>query len=96
MKFKAKLKKHGNGMSIYIPKEVYTKLAINTEYEWEVYTGKEEVKVIPIIGTIDSKTEKISYNEKLPGGMYVKEEKPFNTEMCSKHEGSMKGTCGCS
>lgn len=25
----------------------------------------------------------------------TKRNKPYNTQMCSKHSGSMKGTCGC-
>jgi hypothetical protein len=42
MIFKAKLSKHGNEISIYIPKKVYTLLEIGKEYEWNVYTGKED------------------------------------------------------
>ena len=45
MKFKAKLFKHGNGMGIYVPKEVYTDLKEGGEYEWQVYTKKELEKL---------------------------------------------------
>ncbi len=46
MKFKAKLKKIGNGKHIYIPKEVYTNLLEDKEYEWEVYTEEKTNEAI--------------------------------------------------
>lgn len=82
MKFKAKLFKLGNSRGIYVPKEVYTNLVVNNEYEWIVYTGKEEDDPSVYTKPLDlniPKTNKVK----------------FNTAMCSKHEGSMKGTCGC-
>ena len=42
--FKAKLFKLGNSRAIYIPKEVYTSLEENKEYEWNVYTSEQEKK----------------------------------------------------
>lgn len=78
MRFKAKLFKLGNSKGIYIPKEVYTNLEENREYEWELYIQ----------------------DQKDPNNVYTSKEeviteKLFNTEMCKKHPGSMKGTCGC-
>lgn len=89
MKFKAKLKKIGNGIHIYIPKSVYTKLEVGNEYDWEVYTEKEPVITKESEALAEIATVKLGEVSIFP------ERKRFNTEMCPKHEGSMKGTCGC-
>ena len=31
----------------------------------------------------------------ITGKGLIPEKKPFNTTLCNKHPGSMKGTCGC-
>ncbi len=80
MKFKAKLFKLGNSRGIYIPKSIYNSLCIGEEYEWEVYTkGEEKETITPKVYTL----QKIVSNQS------------NKMEMCSKHPGSMKITCGC-
>lgn len=80
MKIKAKLRRIGNSVGVLLPREVITGTKLGEEIEIDVITDYVQV---PIVGTLDSKTEQISFR------------KAFNTEMCTKHEGSMKGTCGC-
>jgi len=82
MKIKAKLRKIGNSMGVLLPKEVITGYALRDDIELEVITkGFESV-------------EKVITKEEntLP---VITEKKVFNTEPCPKHQGSMKGTCGC-
>ena len=98
MKFKAKVFKLGHSKAIYLhklPKEVYTDLELEKEYEFEVYTEREERK---------EKTASLVFPKKETPPQNPKEEKTeiiskpkrkFNTDPCSKHIGSMKGTCGC-
>ena len=73
MKFKAKLRKIGNSIGILIPREEIEGYNIGDEIVitiGEVITEKkEDVITIPIVGTVDSKTEKVH----------------FNTSWCQKH-----------
>jgi antitoxin component of MazEF toxin-antitoxin module len=39
--------------------------------------------------------KKVITESKKEESVITPERKHFNTEMCPKHEGSMKGTCGC-
>jgi hypothetical protein len=80
MKFKAKLSKQGNGYCIYVPIDVRTKLDLSTEYDWEVRTKEDN-----------------DTNEYVQSPVREQQiiRKIFNTQMCTKHTGSMKGTCGC-
>jgi antitoxin component of MazEF toxin-antitoxin module len=71
MKFQIKLRRIGNSIGVYIPKDVITNYKIGdviTLYTEDVITN---IKEVPIPTKI------------------------FNSEMCTKHTGSMKGTCGC-
>ena len=78
---KLKLRKIGNSLGVLLPKEVTGTLKAGDEIEW----GGGQVITEPIKQTS-------VWDNKMPEPL-IKE--PFNTEMCSKHPGSMKGTCGC-
>jgi len=83
MKFKAKPFKLGNSHAIYIPKEVYTKISLLGEVEWDVYTGelKEPIKQTSV------------WDDKMPEPLIKKPD--YNpAEWCSKHN-VLKGTCHC-
>jgi antitoxin component of MazEF toxin-antitoxin module len=86
MKFKTKLRKVGNSLGVLIPKDVIT--GYNEGDEIELSFGEEVItgEVGKLVGYNVEEEQKV-----LP----VITEKKFNTEPCSKHPGSMKGTCGC-
>jgi len=81
MTFKAKLSKQGNGYCIYIPRDVRTLLDLNSEYEWSVRTDK-----VNNDGIVITKEVKEIKNNCGDG---------HGTDLCPKHPGSMKKTCGC-
>jgi len=82
--------KLGNSKGIYIPKDVYTNLVENEEYEWEVYT--KDVYTGEDVYTKE-KVITMERDESVP--VITEQKRIFNTDMCSKHKGSRKGTCGC-
>ena len=80
--FKAKLRKIGNSLGVYIPKDVITSYKIGDEIELNVITKQSNVITKPKVKKPDVYTEKFQ------------EKTPFNTKWCKKHD-VMKGTCGC-
>jgi len=88
MKFKAKLRKIGNSQGIYIPLKVITGYNLGEDIELEVITK----------GYIEFNGTKV-ITEKAP--KVITPDKKVITrdlsryEMCPKHPGSMKITCGC-
>ena len=77
MTFKAKLRKIGNSIGIYIPRNVITNYKIGDVLEFNVITSEEPDKPI------------------LEEPKFEEPKKTYNAEMCPKHPGSRKGTCGC-
>jgi antitoxin component of MazEF toxin-antitoxin module len=100
MKLKVKLRKIGNSFGVILPKEVITKM----EDDWECPFKIGSDIYIDVI-TTPSESEK--YWD-LPDGVITEEQKKIiienkidkiessnRMEMCSKHIGSRKSTCGC-
>jgi len=82
MKFKAKVFKLGNSKAVYLPKDVYTDLEENREYEFEVYTDDEKVY-----------TNRIEA-EKPTAKVYTGKRKSKKLLWCKKHQ-SYNTTCKC-
>lgn len=62
---------------------IYVPVEVRTKLDLTKEYEWEVRTGVEMVGIIDSKTEQISFN------------KSSNLERCSKHNGSYKGTCGC-
>jgi len=77
--FKAKLRQIGNSQGVYIPLRELEGFTVGEEIELEIIRGE---KIVPV------------RQEQIP--LKVINEKPSTRmEMCPKHLGSRKITCGC-
>jgi len=107
MRFKAKLRKIGNSLGILIPKEVITFI----ESKWgvdvitkgdtiylEVITDDKNMMDLPCGVITEKEKDVITKEESAPKVITSKKvatKKSGRFELCPKHPGSMKITCGC-
>ena len=87
MRFKAKLRRIGNSQGIYIPLKVITGYSLGEEIELEVITQGEETK--------GEASKVITQEKKVITPKKVIASNSSRYELCPKHPGSMKVTCGC-
>ena len=80
MSFKAKLRRIGNSVGIYVPRKKVSNYEIGEEVEFQVITT-----------FIDTKKEQEVIT---PKADQVITHNKFDTGWCSKHN-TYKGTCGC-
>jgi len=82
MTFKAKLRRIGNSLGIYIPRNVITSNRVGDIIEVNVITSASNV--------ITSTDNVITQNRAKQKAIKRK----FNTQWCDKHS-TFKGSCGC-
>jgi len=94
MRIKAKLRRIGNSQGVLLPLNVITDKKLGDEIELEVITNQDEM--------VENGQKMLEPTPKVITPVSVcantlpdTKEFEFNTKMCDKHEGSMRGTCGC-
>ena len=100
MKFKKIPKMIGNSWAVFIPMKIMSEFIPGEEIELDikiptekVETPKPEIKEPkPISPKGENGLTTLKVQEKV---VVVPKREFFNTEMCPKHIGSRKGTCGC-
>ena len=98
MRIQAKLRAIGNSWGVILPKEVITLFTPNEVITLDVITDviTDEVitpKQADVITGYQSTTPDVITPPR--GKQSDKLKQHFNTKMCSKHKGSMMGSCGC-
>jgi len=99
MSFKAKLRKLGNSIGIIVPKKEASKFEIDDILEFEIlsvpFESKEHRK--EYFASLEAKKEPKEEVVRVVEEKVVEKESNDSTrmEMCTKHPGSRKFTCGC-